>query len=824
MVKKELFLFVLSTALAAVASEVEIAPNLRAQVTWECSGDWKVSSSVEGTGLVRELVLDAVSPTSAVPPRVTVSFRVPQVDVNGFWKSAAVTDFPMDWNPPAERASILQNQPLYALLDANGGNRLTLASREALRETHFTVSYDESTCEVKCRFSCFVDKVAPETNVAVRVRFDARPIAYGASVGEGAAWMSADPQFVPAVVPDVTHDHVYSSWYVFHKDLFADVLERECAIAAKLGMKTLIVDDGWQDEADGVKDYANVGGFTISKRRFPDMKAHVARVQALGMKYLLWYPISLVGMKSPDYPRFKGKYLAEYKHLAAATLDPRLPDVREYLISGFEQAMREYGFDGFKIDFLDMFPFGEGDPKTPGRDYAGVPQAVDRLMTDLLARLKAVNPEVLVEFRQCYVGPAIRKFGNIIRVADCPGNFRANRLGIAQLRLTSGKAAVHSDMLRWHVSDSAESASRFVLNSIFGTIQYSVRLETLPAAHRNMVAHWLRFAAAHGPALRHGVFRAEHPESGCPVVIGESADERIIGLYEQTSVASVGCGRTVYVLNATDAKEIYVDCPAVPTEVAAVDTFGNPAKTPAIGKGVSRVAVPRGGYLRIVVPDVYPDPSAPQMRTTDPTSWYGARWHAKQAEIARSGGAYDLILVGDSITHFWEPCNFFHLSGTNELAILRRQRKVLDLGFAGDGTEHVLWRLGNGELDGYTAKWFVLLIGTNNKRGTPEEVARGTETIVRLIRAKQPTARIVLIPILPRCDAWFARTKKINALTARLVDGKSVFGLDLAAQFTDAEGVPDRRLFAPDGVHLMPAGYALWRESLEAFFDKNKEE
>lgn len=599
MVRRLLPLLALSVVLTAVASEVEIAPGQRAQVTWERPGDWRVSSSVEGTGPVRELVLAAVSPTSAVPPRVTVSFRVPQVDVNGFWKSSSVTDFPMDWNPPTERASISQSQPLYALLSAGGENRLTLASREALRETQFTVSYDETTCEVKCRFACFVDKVAPETNVTVRVRFDARPVAYGTSVREGAAWMSADPSFAPASVPAVAYEPVYSSWYVFHKNLFADVLERECAIAARLGMRTLIVDDGWQDDADGVKDYVNVGGFAISKRRFPDMKSHVARIHALGMKYLLWYPISLVGWKSPDYGRFKGKYLDDYRHLSASVLDPRFPDVREYLISGFERAMRTYGFDGFKIDFLDMFPYGEGDPKTPGRDYAGVPQAVDRLMTDLLARLRAVNPEVMVEFRQGYVGPAIRKFGNIIRVADCPGNFRANRLGIAQLRLTSGAAAVHSDMLRWHLSDSAESASRFVLNSIFGTIQYSVRLETLPENHRKMVAHWLGFATVHGEALRHGAFRAEHPESGCPVVVGESAAERIVGLYEHSSVAPVGRCKTAYVLNATGAEEVYVDSPVRPTAVAAFDTFGCSTATPAVGKGVSRVTVPRGGYLKL---------------------------------------------------------------------------------------------------------------------------------------------------------------------------------------------------------------------------------
>ena len=585
--------------LAAYIANFDVPPATCTRVACEHPCDWKVSARIEGKGPVSELLIGAASTTSAVPPKITVSLRVPQIDACAFWKSSAVAGFPMDWKPPVERASISQGQPLYAILDAKGGNRLTIASRESLRETNFAVSYDESTCEVKCCISVFAGKIDPGTNFAVRVRFDSRRVAYCESIRESAKWMGGDTLPSPLQTPAVAHEPVYSSWYVFHKNLFADVLERECAIAAKLGMKTLILDDGWQDDADGVRDYVNVGGFTVSKRRFPDMKAHVERIHALGMKYLLWYPISLVGWKSPDHPRFKGKYLDDYAHLSASVLDPRFPDVREYLVCGFEKAMRDYGLDGFKVDFLDMFPYGDGDPRTPGRDYAGVPQAVDRLMSDLSARLRAINPEAMVEFRQGYVGPAIRKYGNIVRVGDCPGDFRANRFGIAQLRLTSGDAAVHSDMLRWHMSDSAESASRFVLNSIFGTIQYSVRLETLPPAHRKMTAHWLGFAAAHGQALRHGTFMAEHPESGCPVVIGESGNERIIGLYDDRSVAPVYGDKTVYVLNATGRDEIYVECQARPLSAEAVDTFGNPAPTPSVPKGVSRVSVPRGGYLKL---------------------------------------------------------------------------------------------------------------------------------------------------------------------------------------------------------------------------------
>ena len=588
---------------SAFTASPQIAPSINAEVKCDNCRGWSLDVAAQEVACgIRELVLSGASETNDALPRVEIAFRVPQIDVSYVWKSSGITGIPMDWSPPCERASVSQGQPLYALLNAKGINRITLSSCEALRETHFFASYDEARCEAKCRFVLFVGRCAPEKDFEVRIRFDVRGLPYGNTIKAAADWMSADARYVPALVPDVAHESVYSSWYVFHKDLHADVLERECAIASELGMKTLIVDDGWQDDLDGVKDYVNVGGFNISKRRFPDMKAHVKRIKSYGMKYLLWYPISLVGWKSPDYPRFRGKYLADYKHLSASVLDPRFPDVREYLISGFEQAMREYGFDGFKIDFLDMFPYGDGDEKTPGRDYAGVPQAVDRLMSDLMMRLREVNPEALVEFRQGYVGPAIRKFGNIIRVGDCPGDFRANRIGISQLRLTSGKAAVHSDMLAWNPGDSAESASRFILNSIFGTIQYSVRLETLKECHRKMIAHYLRFAREHSKALRHGTIVAEHPESGCPIVTGESEEERIIGLYEHTSVASLIADKKVtYVLNATDSDSIFVECDAA-MNAKAYNAFGEEQLTKIeIVKGVGRVSVPRGGYLRIML-------------------------------------------------------------------------------------------------------------------------------------------------------------------------------------------------------------------------------
>ena len=123
---------------------------------------------------------------------------------------------------------------------------------------------------------------------------------------------------------------------------------------------------------------------------------------------------------------FRGKTLYVDEGLKAAVLDPRFPEVREYLIAAYERALRDWDIDGFKFDFIDLFRIRGTDPAVAegyaGRDCRGVPEAVERLLTDAMARLKGLKPDLLVEFRQPYVSAAIRRYGNMFRagVQDVP--------------------------------------------------------------------------------------------------------------------------------------------------------------------------------------------------------------------------------------------------------------------------------------------------------------------------------------------------------------------------------------------------------------------
>src|SRR5260370_28172742 len=125
------------------------------------------------------------------------------------------------------------------------------------------------------------------------------------------------------------------------------------------------------------------------------MKAHVGRVHELGMKYLLWYAVRFVGIRSKAYDRFAGKLLGTIDALGAGVLDPRFPDVREYIVSTYEQAMRAWDLDGFKLDFIDSFAaLGWGGQElAAGEDALFVTGAGARPLGDVAAPPEANTSE-----------------------------------------------------------------------------------------------------------------------------------------------------------------------------------------------------------------------------------------------------------------------------------------------------------------------------------------------------------------------------------------------------------------------------------------------
>ena len=183
-------------------------------------------------------------------------------------------------------------------------------------------------------------------------------------------------------------------------------------------------------------------------------------------------------------------------------------------------------------------------------------------------------------------------------------------------------------------------------------------------------------------------------------------------------------------------------------------------------------------------------------------------------------GQVDVIFLGDSITQGWEG------SGKDAWAKHFGSLKPMNAGIGGDRTEHVLWRLDHGNLDGLKPKLIVMMIGTNNtghRQDKSEDTAAGVKAIVEKVQAKCPEAKILLLAIFPRGEKADDPLRKLNdganALIKKLADDKKVFFKDISAEFVEKDGTLKREIM-PDLLHLNAKGYAAWAAAIKDDVEK----
>jgi lysophospholipase L1-like esterase len=194
--------------------------------------------------------------------------------------------------------------------------------------------------------------------------------------------------------------------------------------------------------------------------------------------------------------------------------------------------------------------------------------------------------------------------------------------------------------------------------------------------------------------------------------------------------------------------------------------------------------------------------------------------HEQLLAKARSG-RIDVYFAGDSITRRWGATDYpeFLAHWTKTFS----GWNAANFGWGADRTEHILWRLQNGELDDVHPKVIVLLAGTNNigsAAPTDEDalvasVAGGLTAIVRTMRAKAPAAVIVLTAIFPRNDnmAALPAIERINRQLAALADGSTIRFLNVNDRLADANGKLHEGMMR-DGLHPALPGYEVWAEAL----------
>jgi lysophospholipase L1-like esterase len=260
------------------------------------------------------------------------------------------------------------------------------------------------------------------------------------------------------------------------------------------------------------------------------------------------------------------------------------------------------------------------------------------------------------------------------------------------------------------------------------------------------------------------------------------------------------------------------------------DNFGavtQPFALEASGTGevaVANVRVVRHGKANASCPDYRTESVTP---ATLDQSWTINRWIPRHEQklaqvhaLAAAGQHSDIVFIGDSITENWEN------SGRSVWDRHYAKYNALDLGFGGDRTENVLWRLQHGELDGISPKVAVLMIGTNNsgdRQEDPRTTAAGVRRLLDEIRQRLPATRILLLAVFPRDEQPSGPLRRlndrVNAIISGYADGRNIFWLDINAYLTNTDGTLSRDVM-PDLLHPNEKGYQIWATRMEPTLHK----
>jgi lysophospholipase L1-like esterase len=210
--------------------------------------------------------------------------------------------------------------------------------------------------------------------------------------------------------------------------------------------------------------------------------------------------------------------------------------------------------------------------------------------------------------------------------------------------------------------------------------------------------------------------------------------------------------------------------------------------------------------------------TSPVNPATMPTTREGGfmKFHEQYVQQIKQGNI-DVLFTGDSITFQWRNV------GKAQWEKYYGSMKAANFGHSGDGTQHLLWRLQNGECDGPAPKVVVLMIGTNNIGGnlySVSDVADGITANVNELRKHWPTTKIFIMGITPSGGSTPPKRKKIDAvnqIVSKLDDGRHIFYMDIGPKFMDEDGVVSTTLI--NGLHPTAAGYEIWGTAIKEPLD-----
>lgn len=488
--------------------------------------------------------------------------------------------------------------PMGCYFDGNDTNSYCWALSESKKYIKIKHAIDDQFCMLDSHFFVGTKQYTGVTETCIVLRVDKRPVSVRRALKDVADWWEQLDNITPLNVPDAAKDPLYSFWYAYHDKVSDTLVEEKCRWAKELGLDICIVDEGWFRDLPDMGN-ANRSYFTPAPSKFPDMVSHVERVHQIGMKYVLWIAIPFLTRNNTDFPKYKDMLLKNDPKEECVVVDPRYKEVREFLVHTVKNALVEWDLDGFKMDFIDTWAKVECI-NVPANDRMDIPvlqDAVEACLAKIVEEITAIKPDILLEFRQPYIGPHMKRFANMFRVADCAGNYLDNRVSILDMRMFMGNQAVHSDMLIMPPEEKPETNALQMISSMFGVIQYGGRMEGMPKEMEEMTRFWIRFFKEHKKLLLCSSLEAY--EAHLLYTWAKACDENecAVGVYAIDKCVKPDPVDKIYIANGCQGERIFCDLSGT-YQVQILDCFGHEVDCyKRQFEGINILQVPVGGLV-----------------------------------------------------------------------------------------------------------------------------------------------------------------------------------------------------------------------------------
>ncbi len=528
-----------------------------------------------------------------------IQWRIPAINMKGVWSPNSLHEkrIRADWENADLISCISINAPIKSFFGYKDENILTFSCSEIVQPLEISAGLREENNYMYCTLTFFTETPFPTHNYAAFIRLDKSNKHYSTCIQDAHNWCIETNNIDVPNVPEFAKKALYSTWYSYHQNLNEQSLLNECKKSNELGCELIIIDDGWQT-LDNRRGYDYTGDWNAD--RFHNMASFVDNVHAIGMKIMLWYSVPFCGKKSEAYKKFQGKFLTENHHWAPV-FDPRFPEIRDYIVSKYKNALLDWNIDGLKLDFIDDFKIY---PETEvnelnGRDTLNVYEGVNKLLYQIRNELFAIKKDLLIEFRQKYIGPALHGVGNMLRAFDCPNDPVTNRIRTTDVKLIAGKIPVHSDMITWHVDEKVEIAALQLSNAIFSVPQLSLRLDTISKEHQKMIAFYVNYWNTNKDILLDGSFQAHNPLANYTKLQALKDDKLILAMYEDVKHSFNEKVNHMDVINAKLSESVCIDFTTpMHISIKSFDCQGNLIlDTKEDVDGIKLFQVPPSGFL-----------------------------------------------------------------------------------------------------------------------------------------------------------------------------------------------------------------------------------